>query len=417
MQLPQRLQLEEVTAEDMNDRFSHSAWEASGRYRMLDPDTGRVWGFIVVDQSLRGPGLGGIRIAPDLTLGEVMRLAHVMTLKNSAANLPLGGGKSGIIADAEILRSEPAMKKELIAKFAEAAFEVSDYIPAPDMGTDEQDIQLIYDLYSTKLGARNHRRGGAGRPPELGGVPIDDWGLTAHGLFAAAETLESLDEDLKLEHCDVVVQGYGNVGSRIAEKLAARGARIVGASDIHAALWNAQGLDLDALRTARRNPWGLDTYSGKVDKKWGPDRLHWLLEAPCHFLIPAARPNAITARNADRIQCRYVLQGANVPSSKVTEYYLQKKRGIVSLCDFIVNAGGVIGCAAELEYTSDAAYRERVDARGFRNYLEDRIYETVRNNTRSIMAMTLENEDLIFRDAAEILAHERLNVKEKEIWI
>ncbi len=134
-------------------------------------------------------------------------------------------------------------------------------------------------------------------------------------------------------------------------------------------------------------------------------------------MIPAARPNAITARNADRIQCRYILQGANAPSSKVTEYYLQKKRGIVSLSDFIVNAGGVIGCAAELEYTSDASYRERVEARGFQLYLEDRIYETVQNNTRSIMTMMRENEDLIFREAAESLAHERLNSTAKDSWI
>ncbi len=269
MQLPQRLQLEEVTAEDMKDRFSHSSWEPVGRYRMLDPDSGRVWGFIVVDQLQRGPGLGGIRVAPDLTLGEVMRLAYVMTLKNSAANLPLGGGKSGIIADAEILRSEPAMKKELIAKFAEAAFEVDQYIPAPDMGTDEQDIQLIYDIYSAKLGTKDHRRGGAGRPPELGGVPIDDWGLTAHGLFAAAETLETIDSGLDLNHCDVVVQGYGNVGSRIAEKLAARGARIVGASDIHAALWNPEGLDLETLRTARSNPWAWELILARWRKNGG----------------------------------------------------------------------------------------------------------------------------------------------------
>lgn len=132
---------------------------------------------MVVDNTRRGPGLGGIRMAPDVTLGEVRRLARAMTLKNCAANLPFGGGKAGIVCDPVEIAQNPAMKRDLIELFAEALFSIDQYIPAPDMGTDETDIQQIYEHYSERLGTSQHMRGGASRPPDKGGIPIDEWGL------------------------------------------------------------------------------------------------------------------------------------------------------------------------------------------------------------------------------------------------
>ncbi len=416
--LPRKLNAEPVAKKNAGERFSASSEPPpEQRLRLVDSDTGEVWGFVVVDNTQRGPGLGGLRMAPNVTLEEVSRLARTMTLKNSAACLPFGGGKSGLAVDPRILAREPGLRRDLIGLYADAVFAEERYIPAPDMGTDEADIQQIYEAYSGKLGNPVHLRGGAGRPPEKGGVPIDGWGLTAQGLYAAARTLETLDASCEIKNMKVVIQGYGNVGSWIAVKLINAGATLIGASDIHAALWNPDGLDVEALNAVRKEPSGLDGYPGRVAKKLGPDRLDWLLEAPCDLLIPAARPDAITARNADRIQCRIVLQGANTPSNKMTEYYLNNRRGILSLSDFIVNVGGVIGCAVELKMTGDTAYRDAVNGNGARQYLDDLIYRTVSKNVQEIhnRLAAQKGTDVIFREEAEKLARERLD--SKNVWL
>ena len=420
-QLPNKLTIETCDARDETNRFPASDdGTAEQLIRVVDPATGNVWGFVVVDDTRRGPGLGGIRMATDVTLGEVRRLARAMTLKNSAANLPFGGGKAGIVCDPVVMTHNPGMKRDLIGLFAEALFNVEQYIPAPDMGTDETDIQQIFEYFSERLGTHQHMRGGASRPPDKGGIPIDEWGLTAHSLFAAIRTVEELESDFKLKGAQVVIQGYGNVGSVTASKLNAVGAVITGASDIHGALWHPQGLNVEQLNSVRRLPGGISNYSGHVEKRFGPDHIDWLLEAPCDILIPAARPDAITARNADRIQCRKIFQGANAPSNKMTEYYLQNRRGIVSYSDFIVNVGGVMGCAVELKMTMDSSYREKVFSRGAngKNYVDQLITNTVSENMRTVMGRLSDqkNGDRIFREEAQQLAQERLEHPE-DIWL
>ena len=133
------------------------------------------------------------------------------------------------------------------------------------------------------------------------------------------------------------------------------------------------------------------------------------MEAPCDILIPSARPDAITAKNTDRVQCRFVLQAANTPSSKPVEYYLHHRRNILSLTDFIVNAGGVIGCAVERNMLVDCAYAKKVKQAGTRNYVESLIFDTIAKNIREVHARMKKNSDMIFRDAAWELALERLD--------
>ena len=152
-----------------------------------------------------------------------------------------------------------------------------------------------------------------------------------------------------------------------------------------------------------------------MSKKFSSDKLDWLLEAPCDILIPSARPDAITARNADRIQCRYILQGANTPSSKPVEYYLHHHRNILSLPDFIVNAGGVIGCAVERNLIVDDSYAEKVKHVGLRNYVESLIDKTITKNVCDTYSRMQNDRDTIFRDSAWELALERLNAK--EVWL
>lgn len=408
--LPGRLTLEEIPIKN-DDRFSdNDPQEVQSRYNLIDPASGNVHGFVVVDDTRRGPGLGGIRIAPDITLSEVGRLARAMSLKNSSACLPYGGGKAGLIYDPEILSASPSLKQELIQRVAEALFDLPTYIPAPDMGTDDKDVQQIYDHYSDRLGTREHKRGGASRLPETGGIPIDGWGLTAHGMVSAINTLTSCLDNFRIADSRIVIQGFGNVGAPVAEKLAAEEAKIVGVSDISQAIYHSRGLDLSALMQARQKG-GLSQYTGEVEKQFGPAQLDWLLEAPCDILIPAARPDAITARNADRIDCRVVIQGANVPSNRLTEYYLENRRNILNCSDFIANVGGVIGCAVELKMTTEPGYREKVLAEGKkgRPYVEQLIYNTVSRNVNEIMnRLCTGSNDRTFREEALAIAEDRL---------
>lgn len=412
--LPKSLKAVPLPDKDQTGRFTINPELATeNSYTIIDPDSQSAWGYIAIDNTRRGPGLGGIRMVQNLSLNEIMRLARVMTLKNSAACLPYGGAKAGVSLNS--LELTAGQRIELLEKLADCLYELPDYAPAPDMGTNEKDIQIIHNNHSQKLGTEKHSRGGAGRPVENGGVPIDDWELTAQGLFSAIKALESLDSTLNLSGSTFVVQGFGNVGAPIAMKLQEAGAVLVGASDIHAALWNPNGLDAQALNKIRREPGGLSNYPLKVEKKFSPNKLDWLLEAPCDILIPSARPDAITARNADRIQCRYILQGANTPSSKPVEYYLHHRRNILSLTDFIVNAGGVIGCAVERQLMVDDSYAARVKQVGIRTYIENLIENTISKNVCETYSRLQNNKDLIFRDSAWELALERLDTK--EVWL
>ena len=419
IKLPKKLNAEILPTNVPSNRFKN---EDDGipelKVRFIDSFTGHIWGFLVVDDTRRGTSVGGIRLAQDLTLEEMSRLAYAMTLKNSAACLPFGGGKAGLVVNPALMAKEPKLKSELIALFAEALFSFDNYISAPDMGTTEYDIQQIYEFNSKMLGKDTHARGGVGRESSHGGIPIDDWELTAHGLFTAIKTLEDLGYGIKLKGARVVIQGYGNVGAPIASKLYSEGAVIVGASDINTGLWNPAGLDTEQLNRVRNTPGGLHNYHSKVDRRFNSNQVDWLLEAPCDILVPAARPDAITARNADRIQCKVILQGANSPINKMTDYYLSNRRNIISLSDFIVNSGGIIGCAVELTMKTDIDYKKKVEMKGTRLYTESLINETISKNIKQVFseATARDGTDIFFREKAISLAKNRLQTPEDN-WL
>jgi glutamate dehydrogenase/leucine dehydrogenase len=200
---------------------------------------------------------------------------------------------------------------------------------------------------------------------------------------------------------------------------------IVGASDITGALYNGEGLDIEELMALRREPAGLAAYGGPTTEKFGHDSLDKLMELPCDILVPAARPDAITPANADRIDTRIVLQGANNPVQMVVEYYLNKRRNILPLTDWIVNAGGVIGCAVELKMDSDEEYREKVLSEGEngRTYLENLVYETVSRNVREIFerdaSARKKGEDKTLREHAFEMAENRLTDEKlrSTVWL
>ncbi|SVE39801.1 uncharacterized protein METZ01_LOCUS492655, partial [marine metagenome] len=237
------------------------------------------------------------------------------------------------------------------------------------------------------------------------GIPIDKWELTAHGLVAAIIKMEESCPGLKIKGSSVIIQGYGNVGAPTATKLNKKGAIIVGVSDVNEGLWNPKGLNIEKLNSIRNTRGGLRNYNGKTERRFNSSRLDWLLEAPCDILVPSARPDAINARNADRVQCKIILQGANSPVNKMTEYYLSNRRKIYSLSDFVVNSGGIIGCAVELKMKAEKEYEKKVSAEGVRSYTENLINNTISKNVAEVQSQVIKNNttDVFFREEAMLL--------------
>jgi glutamate dehydrogenase/leucine dehydrogenase len=193
--------------------------------------------IVVIDNVARGPSIGGVRMAPDVTLQECVRLVRAMTLKNAAAGLPHGGGKSVIIADPRMPASE---KEDLIRAFAVAMRDLTDYIPGPDMGTDETCMAWV----KGEIGRA------AGLPKALGGIPLDEIGATGLGLAVAIEAALPF-AGFALDGARVAVQGYGAVGRHAARFLAEKGARLVAAADTSGTVVNPNGLDLTRWPSTR----------------------------------------------------------------------------------------------------------------------------------------------------------------------
>ncbi|MDP2138382.1 MAG: Glu/Leu/Phe/Val dehydrogenase dimerization domain-containing protein [Candidatus Didemnitutus sp.] len=413
-QFPQSLAAEAVRGKAIEQRFKIARNEFGPEciYRIHDPANNHTWGFVAVDNLVRGRGLGGLRLAPDVTVDEVYGLAAAMTMKSAAAMLPLGGAKSGLRVEPRYFADKPAEKKALITMFAETLWTIPEYIPGPDMGTNETDMQTIYEVFAQKNGAANHGRGGVGRPPAQGGFPLDEWGITAHGLFAAAIATEKHVPDFRIKDSSVVIQGFGNVGAPIAEKLASLGARIVGASDINAGLYNPAGLDVAELLAVRRSANGLASYTGPVRERFDGEHVDRMLEMPCTILVPAARPHAIHPENAPHIHTRIVLQGANNPADLVSEYFLQHRRGIVSLTDFIVNSGGVIAAFIEAKADVDADFRTLVmaeDGTG-RAFIEKVVTRIITENIDEMFSRQTNHraKDVTWREISHEIARDRL---------
>jgi glutamate dehydrogenase (NAD(P)+) len=300
--------------------------------------------IVVVDNVACGPAIGGVRMARDVTVDEVFRLARAMTLKNAAAGLSHGGGKSGIIADPA---SSPGEKERLVRTFARMIRGLTEYIPGPDMGTNEACMAWVKDEIDRAVGL----------PRVLGGIPLDEIGATGFGIAVAAE-VAAPEAKLDLVGARVAVEGFGAVGQHAARFLAQRGARLVAASDSRGAVQSQDGLDVEALVRHKRAGRALgDLPSGQALP------IDQLVGVPCEIWIPAARPDTLTADNVPRLQAKLVLQGANIPATDAAEAWMHA-HGILSVPDFVANAGGVICAAVEYhggtQAQAFAAIEERV---------------------------------------------------------
>ncbi|MGE0359304.1 MAG: Glu/Leu/Phe/Val dehydrogenase [Vicinamibacterales bacterium] len=331
-------------------------------------------GVVVVDNTACGPAIGGIRLAPDISVGEVARLARAMTFKNAAAGLAHGGAKGGILADP----TWPVERRErLIRTFARAIRTLDEYIPGPDMGTDETAMAWIHDEIGRAVGL----------PRVLGGIPLDEIGATGYGLAVAAEVAAGAI-GLELARARVAVQGFGAVGYNVARFLKQRGAMLVAAADSRGAVHAADGLDPERLAAHRRAGQPLSAFEG------GTSITHdALVGVPSDIWIPAARPDVLDERNVTRLQAKLVLQGANIPATDGAERWMHG-HGILSVPDFVANAGGVICAAVE--------YHGGSEAQAFAT-----IAERIRQNTAEVLSRSRSRGELP-RESATALARQRV---------
>jgi glutamate dehydrogenase (NAD(P)+) len=299
-------------------------------------DDGRVEvfeGYRIQHNMDRGPAKGGIRYHPQVSLDEVKALSFWMTMKSAVVNLPYGGAKGGIICDPKKMSNGELerMTRRYTAEISIIIGPDKD-IPAPDVNTNEQVMAWIMDTYSMTIG---YACPGVvtGKPLEIGGS-LGRKEATGRGVFYVTRELAAR-RGFDLRKAPIIIQGFGNVGSNAANIFAEHGCKVVGISDVSGGLYDPKGLDLHDIMLYREKNESVANY-GKAEHV----PIDKFLELPCDILVPAAMENAITRANADRIKAKYIIEGANGPTSNDADHILNEK-GVILVPDILANAGGV----------------------------------------------------------------------------
>lgn len=305
----------------------------------MDDGTYKVFeGYRVAHNTALGPSKGGVRFHPDVCTAECEALAFMMTWKCSLAGIPYGGGKGGICVDPSKLS-----KKELERLSRTYAARIAPFIgawndiPAPDVNTNGQIMTWFMDTIS--------RMHGRLEPAIFTGKPISLWGsrgrneATGLGVATCAiEVVKAAGESIKNMKC--AIMGFGNVGSYCAKTLAAEGAKIVAISDITGVYYNPDGINIgEAFKFIENNP--RRTLTG-LEKLPGVTKIESIQTCDCDVFLPCALEGVITEKNADAVKARYIVEGANGPTTPEADAILDKK-GTLVVPDFLANAGGVIG--------------------------------------------------------------------------
>jgi len=361
----------------------------------IEMDDGSVQhfeGFRVQHSLSRGPGKGGVRYHPDVTLEEVMALAAWMTIKNAAVNLPFGGAKGGVRVDpARISRAELERITRRYTSEIGIIIGPQRDIPAPDMNTDAQIMAWMMDTYSANVGGTVSGVV-TGKPVALGGS-LGRVKATGRGVYLIGCDV-ARRRGLSLAGARIAIQGFGNVGSVAAELFAQAGARIVAVQDDSGTVCNGGGLDVARATAAARSPGGLVSLAG-ADVIGNED--FWDVESD--VLIPAALEGQITAARARRLRTGFIIEGANGPTTPEADEILED-RGIPVVPDVIANAGGVTVSYFEWvqDFSSFFWTEEEIERR-----LEDILLPAFRN----IWDLHLEQK-VTLRTAAFIIACRRV---------
>ncbi|QBJ98760.1 Glu/Leu/Phe/Val dehydrogenase [Rhodococcus sp. ABRD24] len=361
----------------------------------LRRDNGRVevlTGHRVQHNFSRGPAKGGLRYSPDVSLDEVRALAMWMTWKCALLDVPYGGAKGGVKID-PTLYSDSELERVTRRYTSEISPLIGPErdIPAPDVGTDERTMAWMMDTYSAQHG---HTVLGVttGKPISLGGS-LGRATATSRGVVHVA--LEALREcGIDPIRASAAIEGYGKVGRHAARFLADAGVRVVAVSDMHGAVTLEEGLDIDALEAY------VDAY-GTVAGFPGAEQTEreLILELPVDLLVPAAIEGTVNERNANRVQARVIVEGANGPITKEADKILANKSCLI-VPDILANAGGVIVSYFEWVQANQAYWWSVGD-------VEERLAERMTYAWRSVLEKSAQL-DVPLRTAATAIAVERV---------
>ena len=334
--------------------------------------------FIVRHCDAIGPSKGGIRMLHDVSLDDITGLAMEMTWKTALIGVPFGGGKSGICFDPQQLSKQD--KERVIRSFIRGAKNYIGpeiYVPAPDMGTNEEDMGHIGDCISYSAGTSiTNGCFVTGKPVILGGIMGRKEATGKGVVYTAMAACEKLGIDVA--QAKVVVQGFGNVGSVAARVIAQAGAKIIAVSDVDGGIFNPDGIDIDKLVEYEQRNGALKGFAG-CDAITNKE----LLELECDILMPSASQSQINEGNASNIKASIIAEGANAPTTPKADEILNEK-GVFIVPDILCNAGGVF--VSYLEYTQETQ-REQMDIEHVEKRLEERmqkkfevVYEYSQNN-------------------------------------
>jgi glutamate dehydrogenase (NAD(P)+) len=360
---------------------------------MMDDGHLRIFdGYRVVYDTSRGPGKGGIRYHPDVTLDECKALAAWMDWKCAIVDVPFGGAKGGVACDP--LKLSDGELERITRRYISEIFDLIGPmvdIPAPDIGTSPRVMAWVMDTFSMKKG---YVEPGVvtGKPIALGG---SGGRLEATGrglLLTARETLNRIGRELP--GSSVAIQGFGNVGSNAARLLHAAGAKVVAVSDVSGAIYDPRGLDLTRLTAYYGETRQLRGFPGtqQIDNAA-------LLRLDVDVLLPAAMERQITRSNAAELRARVIVEGANGPTTPEADEILAR-RGVLLVPDILANAGGVV--VSYFEWVQDRCGYFWKEAE-----VNERLEEKMVAAFDAVWA-TREKYEVDARTAAYILAVERI---------
>ena len=307
--------------------------EVSVPVRMGDGSFRMFTGYRVQHNLSRGPGKGGIRYHPDVTLDEVKALAMWMTWKCALVNIPFGGAKGGVVCDPKHMSMQEL--ENLTRRFTTEISVIigpEKDIPAPDVYTTPQIMAWIMDTFSMQHG---YSIPGVvtGKPISIGGSLGRDKATARGCLYVVDEAMNALGK--QPEGATVAIQGFGNAGMYAAQLMSARGYKVVAVSDSQGGVANDDGLDARGLSAHKHETGSVVGFKGgqRIDNRD-------VLEYKCDVLVPAALEKVITRDNASRIKAKIVAEAANGPTLPEADDILHE-RGVIVLPDILANAGGV----------------------------------------------------------------------------
>jgi glutamate dehydrogenase (NAD(P)+) len=385
-QLQHEIDLLEQLLNNVNAASFYDGWGPENVLNVYDPETG-MEGIVVIDNTARGPGKGGIRMREGLTPKEVFELARTMTWKCALADVPFGGAMGGINA-CPFSQNKLALVKAFARKVSATA--PTYWIAGPDIGFGEKEVET----FVREIG---HLRAATGKPIRMSGIPTS-LGTTGFGVGVCIETtLEFLSEFVPLQDSldglKIAIQGFGNVGSALAKYLMNKGATIIAVSDYWGGIYNPNGICMnDALKLAFAEDADHSVRNCKGTREISRDSI---LSVDCDILVPAAISDAITINNASQVRAKLIVEAANNPTTTEAEEALFK-RGILVIPDVVANAGEVIGAYFEHRAkNSDEAFVE--------------INSRIRKNVRHVLEESIGDSEVILpRTAAMIIASKRV---------